>query len=94
MSRTTEEELRALAQDLVKAADSVRDAVLSVGLTQNVTIAALSDLLIEKGLATKDEVDGALMRAFESLSEHDFEDARQALDKLMNLVDRRSRRPN
>ena len=54
----------------------------------------MSDLLIEKGIATKDEIDGALIRAFESLSEHDFEDARQALNKLLELVDRRSRRPN
>lgn len=94
MSRATEQELKALAQDLVKAADSVRDAVLSVGLTYNLITVALAELLIEKNLATRSDIEDAMTRGFDGLDSRDLEDARRTLVEILDLLDRRRHRAN
>ena len=89
-----EKELRALARDLAAAADGVRDAVMSVGLTYNVVTIALADLLIDKGVASRFEIEKALSKGFDGLDERDYEDARHALTNLLTLLKRRRQSSN
>lgn len=78
-----------LARDLTAAADGVRDAVKSVGLTYNVVTIALADLLIDKGVASRLEIENALSKGFDGLSDRDYEDAKHALTSLLDLLKRR-----
>lgn len=84
-----EKELRVLARDLAAAADGVRDAVKSVGLTYNVVAIALADLLVDKGVASRLEIENALSKGFDGLSDRDYEDAKHTLANLLDLLKRR-----
>lgn len=78
-----------LARDLAAAADGVRDAVKSVGLTYNVVAIALADLLVDKGVASRLEIENALSKGFDGLSDRDYEDAKHTLANLLDLLKRR-----
>lgn len=94
MSHAMEKELKALTRDLEAAAASVREAVMSVGLTYNVVTIALTDLLVDKGLASRHEIEEALTKGFDGLDDRDNKDAKRALAELLALLKRRGRRSN
>ncbi len=93
MAQAAQKELANLTRELIAAADSVRDAVQSAGLTYNIVTIALTDLLIEKGLASRQEVEDALTKEFYRLGDRDYEDARRTLTDLLRLLKRRQLRP-
>lgn len=77
------------------ALDKSRETVAAVGMGHAVAIAALTELLIEKGLLNREEVQARLLAGASLLTdEKDRTAARTSLSSILALVERSHQRPN
>lgn len=74
---------------------AARDAVTGIGAGHAIAIAGIADLLIAKGLVTRDEVQAWLLIGLEALTDQqEKEPARKAVAHVLALLERGYPRPH